>query len=64
MNLPDPGIEYGSPALQADSLSSDPPGKTFTTFISRGGANSEGGDLDSSQICLVGWDARFLKAKR
>ena len=25
--LPDPGIEPGSPAFQADSLSSDPPGK-------------------------------------
>ena len=25
--LPDPGIKPGSPALQADSLSSDPPGK-------------------------------------
>ena len=26
-NLPDPGIEPGSPALQADSLLSEPPGK-------------------------------------
>ena len=26
-NLPDPGIEPGSPALQADSLPSEPPGK-------------------------------------
>ena len=25
--LPKPGIEAGSPALQADSLSSEPPGK-------------------------------------
>ena len=25
--LPDPGIEPGSPALQADALTSDPPGK-------------------------------------
>ena len=25
-DLPDPGIEPGSPALQADSLSSEPPG--------------------------------------
>ena len=25
--LPDPGIESGSPALQADSLLSEPPGK-------------------------------------
>ena len=27
--LPDPGIEPGSPALQADSLPTQPPGKTF-----------------------------------
>ena len=26
---PDPGIERGSPALQADSLLSEPPGKSF-----------------------------------
>ena len=26
-DLPNPGIEYGSPALQADALSSEPPGK-------------------------------------
>ena len=26
-DLPDPGIEHGSPALQADSLPSEPPGK-------------------------------------
>ena len=28
-DLPDPGIEPGSPALQADSLLSEPPGKTL-----------------------------------
>ena len=27
--LPDPGIKSGSPALQADSLPSEPPGKPF-----------------------------------
>ena len=33
--LPDPGIEPGSPALQADSLPSEPPGKfNFTTLYS------------------------------
>ena len=26
-DLPDPGIEPGSPALQADSLTSEPPGE-------------------------------------
>ena len=27
-DLPNPGIETGSPALQADALPSEPPGKT------------------------------------
>ena len=31
-NLPNPGIEPGSPALQADSLSSEPPGKPFLSI--------------------------------
>ena len=26
-DLPDPGIEHGSPALQADALQSEPPGR-------------------------------------
>ena len=29
-DLPDPGIEPRSPALQADALPSEPPGKSFT----------------------------------
>ena len=32
--LPDPGIELGSPASQADSLSSDSPGKAKNTGLS------------------------------
>ena len=28
-DLPDPGIEPRSPALQADTLTSEPPGKAF-----------------------------------
>ena len=28
-DLPDPGIELGSPALQADALPSEPPGKSI-----------------------------------
>ena len=31
-NLPDPGIEPGSPALQADALPSKPPEKSFISF--------------------------------
>ena len=32
-NLPNPGIESRSPALQADSLHSDPPGKPMNTGV-------------------------------
>ena len=32
-DLPDPGIEPGSPALLADSLLSEPPGNTSTIII-------------------------------
>ena len=31
-DLPDPGIKPGSPALQADSLPSEPLGKPVTSF--------------------------------
>ena len=31
-DLPNPGIEPGSPALQADSLPSEPPGKPYIHF--------------------------------
>ena len=33
-DLPDPGIEPGSPALQADSLPSGPPGKPSRSLSS------------------------------
>ena len=29
-DLPDPGIEPGSPALQADALPSEPPGNSYS----------------------------------
>ena len=32
-DLPDPGVEPMSPALQADSLSSEPPGKPQENWI-------------------------------
>ena len=31
-DLPDPGIEPGSPALEADALASEPPGKRMVTL--------------------------------
>ena len=30
---PDPGIEPGSPALEADALTSEPPGRPFYTYF-------------------------------
>ena len=35
-DLPDPGIEPRSPALQADALTSEPPGKPKKTQIIKG----------------------------
>ena len=35
-DLPDPGIEPGSPSLQADALPSEPPGKPPHSHISLG----------------------------
>ena len=32
-DLPNPGIEPGSPELQADALPSEPPGKLNTAFL-------------------------------
>ena len=32
-NLPDPGIEPGSPAMQADSLPFEPPGKPTESVV-------------------------------
>ena len=34
-DLPDPGMEPGSPSLQADTLPSEPPGNEFTRNIYR-----------------------------
>ena len=34
-DLPDPGIEPGSPALQADALTSEPPGKPLAAAAAK-----------------------------
>ena len=33
-DLPDPGIQPGSPALRADALTSEPPGKPIVSYLS------------------------------
>ena len=33
-DLSDPGIEAGSPALEADALTSEPPGKLISAYMS------------------------------
>ena len=52
-NLPNPGIEPGSPALQADTLPSEPPG--FNLRKGRGkkgmGANNWMGQIENKQQC-------------
>ena len=45
-DLPNPGIEAGSPALQADSLPSEPPGKPGTYICAAAAAKS-------LQVCLT-----------
>ena len=50
-DLPDPGIEPESPALEADALTSEPPGKVLIhlfEFIS-----------ETLAPCLVSWWQRF-----
>ena len=41
-DLPDPGMEPRSPALQADSLPSEPPGKSILSLVSSPTAFTEG----------------------
>ena len=36
-NLPDPGIEPGSPALRADALTSEPPGTESSYYLAEAG---------------------------
>ena len=51
-DLPDPGIEPGSPALEADALTSEPPGSSISTMDFPGGSDGKvsaynAGDLGS-----------------
>ena len=44
-DLPDPGIETGSPTLQADALPSEPPGKSIL--------HSQGGEASNKTLAFV-----------
>ena len=54
-DLPDPGIESGSPTLQADSLPSEPPGKPYKWWCS-----AKLIDTESSQW-FIEWQAKSFK---
>ena len=41
-DLPNPGIEPGSPALQTDALPSEPPGKTHIMYQNSKNAHGKG----------------------
>ena len=61
-DLPDPGIEPGSPTLQADALPSEPPGKPQNWFINRrvlkiGGEGSCWGHV----LWKAGWPASAVE---
>ena len=58
-DLPDPGIKPGSPALQADALTSEPPGKPKNTgrgcyFLLQGNFLTQGLNL-----CVLHWQEDF-----
>ena len=65
-DLPDPGIELGSPAFQADTLTSDPPGKPKSEDT-RGHPDLNRGPLDlqsnalplSYTPCDINWSSHF-----
>ena len=47
-NLPDPGIEPGSPSLEADALTSEPPEKSSTAVSKANGCNEIPAELFKS----------------
>ena len=54
-DLPNPGIEPGSPALQADALSSEPPGKPKSLWSCPTLCNPMGCSLPASSVCGILW---------
>ena len=55
-DLPDPGIEPGSPALQADALPSEPPGKPMMLKVSCYKMSGKGTAFFKQQVKPYGMD--------
>ena len=49
-DLPDPGIEPGLPALQADSLLAEPPGKHTKKHFANKGLKRQSYDFSCSRV--------------
>ena len=49
-DLPDPGIEPRSPALEADSLPSEPPGKPLNILLTFISSNTKGSTTYSFSV--------------
>ena len=56
-DLPDPGIEPGSPALESDALTSEPPGKQFINNLHKSLSIKTFG---SFSVACFGSEALFL----
>ena len=61
-DLPSPGIEPRSPALQADSLPAEPPGKPIFTWIRQAFLVAHG-ILSCSRWDLLPWSGVALKTR-
>ena len=59
-DLPDPGIEPGSPTLEADALTSEPPGKpiSLTEYISNKSQWKNG--VDKENFTLINFQEHIL----
>ena len=51
-DLPDPGVEPGSPALQVDSLPSEPPGNALNLFDNLGESDLSTLRMRNSKVVL------------
>ena len=65
-DLPDPGIEPGSPALQADSLPAELPGKPhdITMYYTNNILYAILSSSKRKMFLLISWDRYSLKAEK